>query len=136
LAIELDAIRGREGEATDGTATILLREEAPALSGSHTDGGARVLRPVRLAEDAARDCRLGAALALAPGAPPEAVVQLVEGDPLAVLPGLALAGRKDGQAGRAPGGLIPSAVVGDPDLEVLGAESGASLGRHRWRRRL
>jgi hypothetical protein len=95
LKTELDAVGALERPSADRASAILLREEAAALVGRH-GSAADVLGSVRLAEDAALGGRLGAPLALAPRTPAEAVVRLVESDPLAVLPRLALAGRKYG----------------------------------------
>jgi hypothetical protein len=112
LAAEPDRVR-LESEVAHRTAVVLPREEASTLVGSRA-AVSGVGGPVRFAEDAARGGGLGAALALTARTPPKAVVGLVEGDPLAVLSGLALAGRKDGQAGFGASGLIPTAVLGDP----------------------
>jgi hypothetical protein len=113
LVVEPDRIRALEREAAHPTAVLLAGEETPTLVRSRAGVGGAV-GSVPFAEDAARSGGLGAALALAARAPSKAVVGLVEGDPLAVLAGLALAGRKDGQAGIGASRLIATAVLGDP----------------------
>jgi hypothetical protein len=113
LVAEPDGVRTLESEAAHRTAVVLPREKPPTLVRSRA-AVSGVLGPVPFAEDAARSGGFGTALALAARAPSKAVVGLVEGDPFAVLPGLTLAGRKDGQAGFGASGLIATAILGDP----------------------